>query len=747
MAIYDFFLSRNGAASTPENYVGHAGRLFYDSATGEIRKSDGVTPGGVAVSVRADLITAQSLLPEEDNVPNYDLGSPTRRWHHLYIGDGGIKFNGNAYPTEQTIPYIPGAQVDDIVPATDNDINLGATDKRFANIYLGYEGLFLADQTTDANINITVDGGTLFIDGAQNLALGDLVIENTTLKSFTPNLDISIGETDDTGFFYVKRKAQFDNISFGSTEAMVSMNASGGAEPPTIFPDTILQLTSRPNKNSRVTQRAYGSTGTVGGDNSYAVWASYAARGSVASPVALKANDILMRLSANGYGATSFGSGGGARIEVVAKENFTDSAKGTKINFWTVPTGQVASQTVASIDSTGVVTTGLKFSGDETIQTTAGIPLTQKGANSGVATLGSDGKLTAAQIPDSLTGAIVFKGVWNANTNTPTLGDELPAGVQAGWEFVVEVGGTRDIGDGSKTFQAGDFVIYDGTHWKQVPSGNAFISLTGGGGITVSSSTGAITLGSTATALSTNGAIVARDSSGNFAANIITANLTGTVTGSVSGNAGTVTNGVYTTDTATVTNTMLAGSITNAKLAGSITNDKLANSTISGIALGSNLAALTIDGYLTGTSYNGSTAVTIAVDATTAATANKVVARDASGDIFARIVSDSLGNIRSIPINNKVASYILAATDNGQMISITTGGVTVNTGVFASPFGQSISIYNNSASSQTITQGAGVTLRLAGTAATGNRTLARYGVATIVCVASETFVISGAGLV
>jgi hypothetical protein len=199
-----------------------------------------------------------------------------------------------------------------------------------------------------------------------------------------------------------------------------------------------------------------------------------------------------------------------------------------------------------------------------------------------------------------------------------------------------------------------------------------------------------------------------------------------------------VTNGVYTTDTATVTNTMLAGSIAN---------NKLANSTISGIALGSNLAALTINGYLTGTSYNGSTAVTIAVDATTAATANKVVARDASGDIFARIVSDSLGNIRSIPINNKVASYILAATDNGQMISITTGGVTVNTGVFASPFGQSISIYNNSASSQTITQGAGVTLRLAGTAATGNRTLARYGVATIVCVASETFVISGAGLV
>jgi hypothetical protein len=623
-------------------YVGTAGTIFYDEDDGDLRLSDGVTPGGVNISVRADLITTQSLLPQEDNVEDYDLGSPTRRWHHLFIGDGGIKFNGNEYPTEQTIPYIPGAQVDDIIPATDNDINLGATDKRFANIYLGYQGLFLADETTDENINITVDGGTLFIDGAQNLRLGDLVIENTTLKSETPDLDISIGETDDTGFFYVKRKAQFDNISFGSTEAMVSFNASGGAEPVTIFPDTLLQLTSRPNKNSRVTQRAYGSTGAVGGDNSYAVWASYAARGSVASPVALKTNDILMRLSGNGYGATTFGSGGGARIEMVAKENFTDSAKGTKINFWTVPTGQVASQTVASIDSTGVVTTGLKFSGDETIQTTAGIPLTALGNVDAtqVATLGIDGKLDAGQIPTTLTGAIIFKGTWNANTNTPELSDSLPVGLLAGWQYVVEVGGTRDIGDGSKTFVSGDFVIYDGANWKQVPSGNLFTSLTGGGGITVSQSTGAITLGSTATPLSNVSTIVSRNSSGNFAANMITANLTGNVTGTVSGNAGTVTNGVYTTDTATVTNTMLAGNITNAKLAGSIANDKLVNSSVTvngtAIALGASGTVTAAAGTLTGTTLN---ATVVTSSLTTVGTlgsltvTNLVTAKNYSGQV------------------------------------------------------------------------------------------------------------------
>ena len=107
-------------------------------------------------------------------------------------------------------------------------------------------------------------------------------------------------------------------------------------------------------------------------------------------------------------------------------------------------------------------------------------------------------------------------------------------------------------------------------------------------------------------------------------------------------------------------------------------------------------------------------------------------------------VSDSAGDVRTLVNNAKVAAYILAATDNGEMINITTGGVTVNSGIFS--VGQNVTIYNNSASSQTVTQGAGVTLRLAGSATTGNRTLALRGICTIVCVASNEFVVSGAGL-
>ena len=109
-------------------------------------------------------------------------------------------------------------------------------------------------------------------------------------------------------------------------------------------------------------------------------------------------------------------------------------------------------------------------------------------------------------------------------------------------------------------------------------------------------------------------------------------------------------------------------------------------------------------------------------------------------------IADSKGDVRSIPVNTQNTGYTLQASDAGKAINMTTGNVTVPAGVFASPFGQAITIYNDQNSSNAVVSGAGVTMRLAGTAATGNRTLARYGLATVVCVSANTFVISGAGL-
>lgn len=106
-------------------------------------------------------------------------------------------------------------------------------------------------------------------------------------------------------------------------------------------------------------------------------------------------------------------------------------------------------------------------------------------------------------------------------------------------------------------------------------------------------------------------------------------------------------------------------------------------------------------------------------------------------------VYDAIGDLRDIPVNTEAATYQLTANDSGGVVS-TTANVTVNGAVLAT--NQVFSVFNNSGSNITITSGAGATMYLAGTATTGNRTLAQRGLATLLMVASNTFVISGAGL-
>lgn len=112
----------------------------------------------------------------------------------------------------------------------------------------------------------------------------------------------------------------------------------------------------------------------------------------------------------------------------------------------------------------------------------------------------------------------------------------------------------------------------------------------------------------------------------------------------------------------------------------------------------------------------------------------------AAGQTFA----DASGSFRTLPQNAQTAAYTLVASDTGKHISITTGGVTIPSGVFSA--GDIVTIFNNSGSEQAIIQGGSATMRKAGSADTGNRILAQYGVATVLCVSSNTFVVSGSGL-
>jgi hypothetical protein len=85
----------------------------------------------------------------------------------------------------------------------------------------------------------------------------------------------------------------------------------------------------------------------------------------------------------------------------------------------------------------------------------------------------------------------------------------------------------------------------------------------------------------------------------------------------------------------------------------------------------------------------------------------------------------------------------LVAADAGKF-TIIDGNVTINSSTGFS-VGDMCTIYNSGTTTRTITA-TGVTLRWAGTSATGNRQLSQKGLGNVLCVASNDYVISGAGL-
>ena len=123
-------------------------------------------------------------------------------------------------------------------------------------------------------------------------------------------------------------------------------------------------------------------------------------------------------------------------------------------------------------------------------------------------------------------------------------------------------------------------------------------------------------------------------------------------------------------------------SVTNTAIA---INGAAVSGNISGSA-GSVANALTLGTYLTGTSYNGSAAVTAAVDATSVNTASKVVARDASGNFAAGTITAALsGNATTATTATNTAggganqiSYNTAAGTTAYIVAPTTAATYLN---------------------------------------------------------------------
>lgn len=298
------------------------------------------------------------------------------------------------------------------------------------------------------------------------------------------------------------------------------------------------------------------------------------------------------------------------------------------------------------------------------------------------------------------------------------------------------------------------------THLTSLTLGSALPIASGGTAATTASgartSLGATTLGGNLFTIANPGAITfARFNADNTVSALNAADFrtaigagtgTGTVT-SVSG-AGTV-NGITLTGTVTASGSLtLGGALSGVSLTTQVTgtlpvgNGGTGATTLTGVIIGNGTSAFSVKTNPSG-DFVGTTD-TQNLTNKTLTTGNAINAGTSISDT-GTIAASSPG-FRGTPFNSQTGAYALVLTDAGKAIPNTTGGWTIpaNAGV-AFPTATTIVLINTSASSQTIAITSD-TLRWAGVGTTGTRTLAAYGVATIVKVAATEWYITGAGL-
>lgn len=281
----------------------------------------------------------------------------------------------------------------DIVPSVNGTLSLGHPDYRWDEVWIGSGSLFIADENAPyKDVELTARDSNLVISGGAGIQSGEMLLFQNRIETIDGIADIIIGKISSSSNLIINKATQIVNESnltvFGVDRAgLVSVFA------PTIPPlqsalniigtpdrsrqaptnaGTLIQMTGIPNMPTRVTMDAFGSGGTT----SYANITGRSARGTAASPSATQLNDILLRISTNGWGTTGYASvaQGIGQINILANENFTDANHGTRIEFRVTPVGSATGQVGLVLNGNGlqlpVAGNGITFP-DNTRQTTA----------------------------------------------------------------------------------------------------------------------------------------------------------------------------------------------------------------------------------------------------------------------------------------------------------------------------------------------------------------------------------------
>ena len=384
MAIYDFFLSRNNAATTtPENYVGHTGRLFYESTTGEIKISDGATPGGLQIPI---------ALASETQFGGVKLGPGVvlNGLNQIIIDETDLDFNFGDF--ESTVQTLDGEETA-VLTSTSNGEPIIISSGGESHISI--VGEFHVHKW-DTDLNTTSISEPIF-----------RVAQNGKVRILAPETDGLAGAVEITGY---------------STGEFHPPNQTG----------VILHSTGVDGLISRQ---------YVDANNNYPVFVGRRYNGTVNALTPVLNGETIFRIAGQGSTGTNFETFGVAGISWLATEDQSTSNQGGKIIINVTGNGNVASAAtsinVAEFTENGIIA-ALGVTGDLTGNAgtvTNGVYTTDTGtvtntmlSNSSITingtsiALGAAGTVTAAA--GTLTGTTLNSTVVNSSlTSVGTLTD------------------------------------------------------------------------------------------------------------------------------------------------------------------------------------------------------------------------------------------------------------------------------------------------------------------------------------
>jgi hypothetical protein len=303
-------------------YVGTAGRLFYDEDTGVLRRSDGVTPGGLPIPFT---IATDTVIGGVKAGPGVVINSEGQ----ILIDTAGLEFAfGDFQSTTGTYPA-------DYYQIERQNVDYAVLGSVNAN-----EDIVIASNGTGA---VRVVG-----DFAVRRANGSL-----------------IGALEEEPIFRVRGDGQVQMLVPGADTSEGAFTIVGGLDGVFQAPvntGVMIHITGIASSPDPTPSRIYNDA-----QNSFSAIVSRRYNGTAAAPTAVLDGEEIMRLSGTAHNGTVIPGTGNQRIIYKALGNQTLTNQGGAIELWATPINTTTLAKIATVSSTGItLESGKVFTGNVT---------------------------------------------------------------------------------------------------------------------------------------------------------------------------------------------------------------------------------------------------------------------------------------------------------------------------------------------------------------------------------------------